>query len=77
MELAPDQIKHIIAGLTIYIVAALFLGIWGALAITIAVGLAKEYIVDKYIINGTVEFMDFVATATIPLIVTLIWELLF
>lgn len=72
MNLAPDKIKHIIAGIIIYGLSLIFTTPLISLAIVSAVGAGKEYIVDKFIINGTVEFMDFIATIAIPLVLTVI-----
>ena len=75
MTLAPDKIKHIIAGLAIYLLAIIFVAPVEALLITTAIGLAKEYIVDKYITNGTAELMDAIATFAIPTLLTIIISL--
>lgn len=69
-----DKKLHAAVGLFIFIIGYMVFDANIALGLSVLAGLGKE-VYDKVSKKGTPEFMDFVATITIPVILWLIWYL--
>ena len=67
-----DKVVHAILGLLIYVIVLILITPLSAIIVVYSAALTKE-LLDKYVINGTPDIMDFIATVTIPGIVTLIY----
>ena len=70
-QLPQDKSNHFIYGLLIFIGASIFLNDWGSLLIVAVFGLSKE-IYDKVSKKGNPEILDFVATITPGIILTIV-----
>lgn len=59
---AKDKLLHFIAGVLIYLFAALFIPLEWALVAVFVIGAAKEALYDMYLKKGTPEPMDYFMT---------------
>lgn len=58
-----DGLAHILASLVLCAVLGVFLPLWAAVLVTLAVGVAKELVWDKLLKKGTAEWRDIIADA--------------
>ncbi len=58
-----DGLAHILASLVLCAVLGAFLPLWAAVLITLAIGIAKELVWDKWLKKGTAEWKDIIADA--------------
>ena len=66
-----DKKLHLIAGMVIFLLSLLFVSPTMALGLAYAAGIGKE-LLDKYVISGTPELMDIVATVALPTVIYII-----
>lgn len=62
--LGTDGMAHLLASLVLCCVLAALLPLWAAVLITIAVGVAKELIYDKWMKKGTPQWKDIICDIT-------------
>jgi len=65
-----DKVAHATIGMLLYLIFWYILTPQWSLFIIFGIAALKEFL-DKYVINGTPEFYDWLATVTIPSIITL------
>ena len=58
-----DGLLHILCSLVLCAVLAAFLPWWAAALITLAIGIAKELVWDRWLKKGTAEWKDIIADA--------------
>lgn len=58
-----DGLAHILVSLILYAVLAAFLPWWAAALITLAIGVAKELIWDRWMGRGTADWHDIICDA--------------
>lgn len=58
-----DGLTHILVSLVLCAVLGAFLPLWAAVLITLAIGIAKELVWDKWLKKGTAEWKDIIADA--------------
>ena len=58
-----DGLAHILASLVLCTVLGVFLPLWAAVIIALAVGIIKELVWDKLLKKGTAEWRDMVSDA--------------
>ena len=69
-----DKYAHALIGTIIYgLLSIFFIPLW-SLVIVAVIAYSKE-LLDKYVINGTYDLWDFIATIFIPLVITVVLEL--
>lgn len=56
-----DGLLHILCSLVLCALLSAFLPVWAAAGITLAVGIGKELIYDKWLSKGTPQWKDIVA----------------
>lgn len=61
--LGTDGLLHLGVSLILCLIIAIFLPIWAAVLISLAVGVLKELIWDKLLKKGTPEWKDILADA--------------
>jgi hypothetical protein len=74
-RLPVDKLMHIAAGLLIWVVIFVFTrNIWFAAGAAVIAGAGKELYDAKHPATHTADFVDFVATAVLPCVLTLaVW----
>lgn len=58
-----DGLTHILVSLVLCAVLGVFLPLWAAVLVTLAVGVAKELVWDMWMKKGTAEWRDIIADA--------------
>ena len=58
-----DGLAHILASLVLCTVLGVFLPLWAAVLIVLAIGIAKELVWDLWLEKGTAEWRDIVSDA--------------
>ena len=58
-----DGLAHILSSLVLCAVLGVFLPLWAAVIITLAVGIIKELVWDLWMEKGTAEWRDIVSDA--------------
>lgn len=58
-----DGLAHILASLVLCTVLGVFLPLWAAVIIALAVGIIKELVWDLWMEKGTAEWRDIIADA--------------
>ena len=61
--LGTDGLLHLVVSLILCLTIAIFLPIWAAVLISLAIGVLKELIWDKLLLKGTPEWKDILADA--------------
>lgn len=58
-----DGLAHILVSLVLCTVLGVFLPLWAAVLIVLAIGIAKELVWDRWLKKGTAEWRDIVSDA--------------
>lgn len=58
-----DGLLHILCSLVLCAVLGAFLPLWAAVLVTVAVGISKELVWDRWLNKGTAEWRDMVSDA--------------
>ena len=58
-----DGLAHVLVSLVLCAVLGVFLPLWAAVLITLAIGIVKELVWDLWMEKGTAEWRDIIADA--------------
>jgi len=66
-----DKVMHAVVGTIIYLLTVTILSAENALLVVMAIALTKESL-NQFVIDGTADIMDFIATVIIPMVLYII-----
>lgn len=71
-KIPVDKLMHVAVGLALWTLVFVFTrNIWFAAGAAVVAGAAKEFYDAKHPLTHTADFMDFLATATLPVLLSL------